>query len=339
MPGIRTAPGRKKSISPVFSIKNDKEFLKQALALFKEQYETNKVYGDWVRGMKQDPSKVKTLEEIPFLPIRFFKSHDVICGNSSPLDTLFLSSGTTGMERSKHRVKEVSIYETSFRTCFRQFYGDPEQYAILALLPSYYENRNSSLLYMVQDLLKLTRNPRSGFYNGKDENLYRDINALMKQKQKTILIGVSFALLDMSAPAPFSQADEWLTIIETGGMKGRKEEITREELHRILTAKFGVSKVHSEYGMTELLSQAWSTGRGIFQSPAWMKVLIRDVNDPLQMMEAGRSGAINIIDLANRHSCAFIATDDVGRTHPDGSFEILGRLDHSDLRGCNLLAV
>jgi hypothetical protein len=253
---------------------------------------------------------------------------------------VFLSSGTSGMERSRHYVTDISIYKKSFRKCFELFYGDVKQYAILALLPSYYENKNSSLIFMMNDLIARSKNKHSGFYLNDNENLSRTIHSLDKKKQKVLLFGVSYALLDFAEQISFASGQRRrgsLIIVETGGMKGRRKEITREELHKILCEKFGVKKIHSEYGMTELLSQAYSKGGGIFRCPPWMKVLVRDVNDPFAIMSKNKVGALNIIDLANIHSCSFIATQDIGRVRKDNSFEVLGRMDNSDLRGCNLL--
>ena len=338
----------------VFKIRTQKEFRKRALAVFQFQAENNSVYKNYIHHLGVLPGKVTRVEEIPFLPIELFKTQEVVTQTqvqslkskvTSKQPNIFMSSGTGGMERSKHVVSDISVYEESFRRCFKLFYGDVKKYAILALLPSYYENKNSSLLFMVMELIKMSGNRRSAFYNSKDENLVQAIQELLKQKQKVILFGVSFALLDLTPPAqglsPLSRGRGVrgeVIIIETGGMKGRREEITREELHKILCEKFGVKKIHSEYGMTELLSQAWSKGSGIFECPPWMKVLVRDANDPFSFLTAGKSGALNIIDLANMYSCSFIATQDVGRVHKDGTFEVLGRMDNSDLRGCNLMA-
>ena len=331
----------------VFSIRTKKQFEKKALEIFRFQAENNLIYQKYIALLGMDPARIKAVSQVPFLPIEFFKSHEVVSrppvpGPALPAgrhpSSVFHSSGTTGMERSKHYVGDISIYEKSFRKCFEIFYRDVTQYAILALLPSYYENKNSSLLYMVMDLIRQSKNKQSGFYNAKDETIIQSVKDLLKKKQKVILFGVSFALLDLAEkiPAPFTEAKN-LLVIETGGMKGRREEITREELHKMLCEKFGVKKIHSEYGMTELLSQAYSSGNGIFKSPPWMKVFTREVNDPFQVSSSGRTGALNIIDLANVYSCSFIATQDVGRGHKNGTFEVLGRIDNSDLRGCNLL--
>lgn len=335
----------------VFTIRTKNDFERTALQLFQLQSEKNQVYpfgqrtqshGVYKKYVEQigvNRKKVKSVSQIPFLPIEFFKTHEVITSSRKSVSgnqNLFLSSGTTGTERSKHYVSDISLYEKSFRKSFELFYGDVKKYAILALLPGYYENRNSSLIYMMQDLIKQSKNKHGAFYNHKDENLSQAIKILLQNKQKVILFGVSFALLDC---LPLEKGEKKnLIIIETGGMKGRREEITREELHKTLCEKFGVKKIHSEYGMTELLSQAYSNGDGIFKSPPWMKVFVRDANDPFQILTHGKTGVFNIIDLANINSCSFIATQDIGRINKDGSFEVLGRMDNSDLRGCNLLA-
>ncbi len=343
----------------VFPIRTKKDFEKKALEVFHFQAEKNPVYKKYIEQIGVIPGKVKSLNGIPFLPIGFFKTQEVVTeeqatSNKSQVTShklqitshksqVFLSSGTTGTERSRHTVTDVSLYEKSFRKCFERFYGNPKQYAFLVLLPSYYENKNSSLIYMMMDLMKRSGNQFSSFYNSKDETLIQVLMTLLKKKQKVILFGVSFALLDLAFPPlhdkQASGLMSGLTVIETGGMKGRKEEITREELHKILCGKFKVKKIHSEYGMTELLSQAWSKGDGLFNCPPWMKIFIRDVNDPFQILSHRKTGALNIIDLANIHSCSFIATQDLGKVYRNGSFEVLGRIDNSDLRGCNLLAV
>lgn len=323
----------------VFSIRSQKEFEKKALEIFFLQAKHNPVYKKYAEQLGIVAESVKSVSKIPFLPIEFFKTQKVLTSANSMqrMPRVFQSSGTTGTERSKHYVQDISLYEKSFRRCFELFYGDIKKYAILALLPGYYENRDSSLIYMMQDLIKSSRNKHSSFYNHKDETLLQELQTLLSKKQKVILFGVSFALLDC---LPLIKGDKKnLIVIETGGMKGRREEMTREELHKTLCKKFGVKQIHSEYGMTELLSQAYSNGGGIFKCPPWMKVCVRDANDPFALLPPGKTGGINIIDLANIHSCSFITTQDVGRIKKDGSFEVLGRMDNSDLRGCNLLAV
>ncbi|TAL57760.1 MAG: acyl transferase [Bacteroidetes bacterium] len=341
----------------IFSIRTKKEFEKEAIIIFRHQAKKNPVYKKYVEQLGVNPQNLKSVEQLPFLPIEFFKTQKVVTvgGQGSgvrikkkisslrtPHSALFLSSGTTGTERSRHYISDVKLYENSFRKCFELFYGDIKKYSILAFLPSYYENKRSSLLYMVNDLIKRSGKKESRFYkNSEPKILLKTLDKLLAKKKRVILFGVSFALLDLPPlPRSLSSREERnsLFVLETGGMKGRKEEITREELHKTLCTKFGATKIHSEYGMTELLSQAYSKGNGIFTSPPWMKVLIRDLNDPFSFLPSGRTGAINIIDLANSNSCAFIATQDVGRIHKNGSFEVLGRMDNSDLRGCNLLA-
>jgi hypothetical protein len=329
--------------SDIFSITTKKDFEKKALEIFQFQAANNLVYKNYIRQLGIAPEKVKEVNQIPFLPIEFFKTQKVVCKSqiSNLKSQIFLSSGTTGMERSKHFVSDLSLYEKSFRKCFDIFYGDTKQYSILSFLPSYYENKSSSLLFMMNDLMKSSRKKESRFYKKQEqEKLLITLKNLLSEKKKIILFGVSYALLDLTEKTSLSLRRGMkgeVFIIETGGMKGRREEITREELHKTLSKKFGVKKIHSEYGMTELLSQAYSKGDGIFQCPPWMKVFVRDANDPFSFLPHGQTGALNIIDLANINSCSFIATQDVGRTHKDGSFEVLGRMDNSDLRGCNLL--
>ena len=329
--------------SAVFTVRSKKDFENKAIEIFYLQADKNPVYKIYIEQLGINAKKVKHISQIPFLPIEFFKSHKVVTSsiiNHQP-STMFQSSGTTGIERSRHYVSDISHYEKSFRKGFEIFYGDIKQYSILALLPSYYENKNSSLIYMVMDLIKRSDNKYSAFYNLKDENIAPTIQNLLQKKQKVMLFGVSFALLDFFPDIKKRSGD--LIVLETGGMKGRKEEITRDELHKILCEKFGVKKIHSEYGMTELLSQAYSNGNGIFKCPPWMKIFAREVNDPFQItgeelrMKNGFSGAINVIDLANINSCSFIATQDLGKVYRDGSFKVLGRMDNSDLRGCNLM--
>lgn len=305
------------------------------------QAEGNSIYKKYIEQLGVSPEKVKTIEQIPFLPIEFFKTQKVVTKPkvSRQKASVFLSSGTAGMQRSKHFVLDIKLYQNSFRKCFKFFYGDISKYTILAFLPSYYENKNSSLLFMANDLLKRSKKKESRFYQYNEQQILFDtLKKLLSKKKKIILLGVSYALLDLAPVSPRRGVRGEVIIIETGGMKGRRKEITREELHVMLCKKFGVEKIHSEYGMTELLSQAYSKGKGIFKSPPWMKVLVRDPNDPFSFLPPGRTGALNIIDLANIYSCSFIATQDVGKVHQNNSFEVLGRMDNSDLRGCNLLA-
>ena len=318
----------------IFDISNSEEFQAKALEIFRYQYTHNEVYREFCELLNKYPSVVKSVEEIPFLPIEFFKTHKVVSANN-PSEITFSSSGTTGQTTSKHYVTDLSIYETSFREGFSLYYGDIQDYAILALLPSYLEREGSSLIYMVEDLIKTSENPHSGFYLNDLDKLVEKLNLLEEQGQKTLLIGVSFALLDLAEKFPM--ALKHTVIMETGGMKGRRKEMIRAELHGILKKAFDVEKIHSEYGMTELLSQAYSTGNGIFECPPWMKILIRDPEDALSLLPGGKSGGINVIDLANINSCSFIATQDLGKDLGDGKTEILGRFDNSDIRGCNLL--
>lgn len=299
--------------------------------LFRFQYLTNSLYRAYVDALKINPADVQEISQIPFLPIQFFKSHRVICGEFEP-QVVFESSGTTQTQNSKHLVKDTAIYTRSFMEAFRQFYGPVEDYVVLGLLPSYLERQNSSLVYMVQEMIQRSGKPESGFYLYEHEKLAETLQTL---KQPVLLIGVTFALLDFAERFQLELPN--VIVMETGGMKGRREEWTREELHAYLKERLGVPAIHAEYGMTELLSQAYSKGNGVFSCPPWMKVMVRDENDPFQLYSSNASGVINVIDMANIHSCAFIATDDIGRLHADGSFEVLGRMDHSALRGCSLM--
>ena len=324
------------STHDIFTISNQKQFDKMALKVFRFQYENNLVYREFCDFLKTDVQKVKTIQQIPFLPIQFFKSHEVV-SNSNPIQTTFRSSGTTGMVTSQHLVTDVSIYEESYRKGFSQFYGNIEDYVVLALLPSYLEREGSSLIHMVSDLIQLSSHPESGFYLHNYDELIEKIIQLDQSGQNVILIGVTYALLDLIEKHSFQL--ENTIIMETGGMKGKRKEMIREELHQELCNGFGVKSIHSEYGMTELLSQAYSLGEGIFQCPSWMQILVRDTEDALSYVREGKTGGINVIDLANINSCSFIATQDLGKIYSDGSFEVLGRFDHSDIRGCNLMVV
>ena len=320
----------------IFTISTDEEFNAMALKTFQVQFHENLVYQEFCRHLGKNVSSVKTIEDIPFLPIEFFKSKKVICGSFVPQIT-FTSSGTTGSEVSKHYVKNLKLYEQSYLSAFRQFYGDIEDYCVLALLPSYLEREGSSLIYMANDLINKSGHSESGFYLDDLDRLQKTLVKLDSHDTKILLLGVSFALLDMTER--FQLKLKNTVVMETGGMKGRKKELIREELHQLLKKGFGVTSIHSEYGMTELLSQAYSQGNGRFFSPKWMKVLTRETEDPLTLQKEGKTGGVNIIDLANIHSCSFIATQDLGKVHTDGSFEILGRFDHSDIRGCNLMVL
>ncbi len=308
-------------------------FERMALELFQFQYDNNGVYKAFVNALHVKPWTVSRQTQIPFLPISFFKTHEVITRDFEP-QAIFKSSGTTQSVYSSHMVKDLALYEKSFRNSFEAFYGKTNEWCILGLLPSYLERADSSLVYMVDQLIKDSAHPFSGFYLNEHEKLVSVLKEQEARSQKTLLIGVSFALLDLAEAFPIEL--KHTTVMETGGMKGRREEITREELHSILKNAFKVQQVHSEYGMTELLSQAYSKGEGVFQTPPWMKILIRDEEDPLNVKTDGR-GVINVIDLANIHSCCFIATDDAGKLNSDGSFEVLGRVDASDVRGCSLM--
>ena len=320
----------------IFTISSQKQFEKIALKVFRYQYENNLVYQEFCDFLKVDKQAVKSLEQIPFLPIQFFKSHDVV-SNTDAVQETFTSSGTTGMITSKHLVTNVSLYEQSYRNAFSEFYGNIEDYAVLALLPSYLERYGSSLIYMVKDLIELSNNENSGFYLHNYDELITKLVELDNFGQNVILIGVTYALLDLVEKQKFQLKNT--IIMETGGMKGKRKEMIREELHGILCDGFGVQNIHSEYGMTELLSQAYSLGNGIFECPAWMQILIRDTEDALTFVNNGKTGGINVIDLANINSCSFIATQDLGKKYPNNSFEVLGRFDNSDIRGCNLMVI
>ena len=316
----------------IFSIQNADQFEEVALKVFRFQAEHNLVYRNFIEFLNVNPHEIHSLEKIPFLPIRFFKSHEIISGNGNP-EKIFTSSGTTGSQTSQHLVSDLSFYRESLKYSFQHFYGNFLDYTIFALLPSYLEREGSSLIDMVGFWIE--ESGRGGFYLYNHEELYGNLIEHEKSGKKAILIGVSFALLDFVEKYQLELKNT--TVMETGGMKGRKEEITREELHKILKKGFGLNEIHSEYGMTELLSQAYSKGNSRFETPNWMKVLIRDTEDPLSFLSPKKTGGINVIDLANLHSCSFIATDDLGKIHLDHSFEILGRFDHSDVRGCNLM--
>jgi len=311
------------------------KFNDRAMEVFKYQYLGNHVYRNFSDRFQKTPEKTKELKQIPFLPVSFFKTEEVKTGNFIP-EMIFESSGTTGMKPARHYVKNLGLYRESFVKGFELFYGDIRDFCIIGLLPAYLERTGSSLVYMVDEMIRLTGREESGFYLYDYDKLYEVLLKLEKNKQKTVLIGVSFALLDFAEKYSIQLSNT--IVMETGGMKGRREEITRHELHNILKQKLGVSRIHSEYGMTELLSQAYSFEEGIYKPVSWLKVLIRDEDDPLSLHERGE-GLLNIIDLANIDSCSFIATDDVAKLYEDGSFEVLGRMDNSDIRGCSLLVV
>ena len=318
-------------INKIFNCTNDATFEKLALEIFDFQMENNLTYAAYaaliLRGKHPE-----NINEIPFLPVEFFKTEQIICQGQA-IEEIFLSSGTTG-EQSKHLVSNIELYKSSYQKAFQLFYGDITDYCILALLPSYKEREGSSLIYMVDDLIKKSKHPQSNYYLNNYEELATTLKELESKKQKTILFGVTYALLDLAEVFP--QKLEHAIIMETGGMKGQRKELLKEEIHSILKHSFATENIHSEYGMTELLSQGYSKGNNIFKTPPWMKILTRDVNDPLSIIN-NKTGGINVIDLANIYSCPFIATQDLGRTFDDGSFSVLGRFNNADVRGCNLL--
>ena len=318
----------------IFNIKNQSSFNKYCLDIYHFQYRNNLVYKKFCNMICENPMNINEITKIPFLPISFFKTKKIL--SVDKFEKVFYSSGTTTNSRSKHFISDLKLYEESFIKNFKNNYGELNKYTIIALLPNYYENESSSLIYMVEKLIKLTKSNESGFFLDDYTNLSKKLNQLdLENDRKTILIGVPYALLDL---LDFNQFCFNNTIImETGGMKGRRKELVRNELHEKLKSGFGVNQIHSEYGMTELHSQAYSKGNGVFSTPAWMKVLIRDVNDAQNLNFNKKSGAINIIDLANYNSCSFIATDDMGKFVSESEFEVIGRIDNSDVRGCNLL--
>ena len=320
----------------VFNIQNQSDFKTCALQVFRHQFKNNAIYRSFCDLLYIHSSDVKEVEEIPFLPIQFFKSHAVLSSTQAVKET-FTSSGTTGSSVSKHMVTDLSWYTKSYTKGFEHFYGPIEEYTVLGLLPNYLERDGSSLIYMVDDFIKKSNKPASGFYLNNLTELSKTLIALDKKGEKVLLIGVTFALLDLIERQQFKLQNT--IIMETGGMKGRRKEMIRNELHEILCAGFGVSKIHSEYGMTELLSQGYSSGDGVFDCPPWMKILARDTEDALTMVGTNKTGGLNVIDLANYNSCSFIATQDLGKVDNNGSFEVLGRFDHSDIRGCNLMVM
>ncbi|WP_298329590.1 acyl transferase [uncultured Dokdonia sp.] len=320
----------------IFDITTDAQFEEAALEAFHFQFENNNTYRSFCDLLYKHPSEIKRSRDIPFLPIQFFKSHTILTAGSET-SAVFSSSGTTGSITSKHHVADLSLYEDSFRHAFAKAYGNPKDYVILALLPSYLERSGSSLIYMVDDLIKTSDHPDSGFYLNNLNELANKLDSLDKAGQKVLLIGVSFALLDLVESHRFNLKNT--IIMETGGMKGRRKELVRDELHEILCNGFGVYSIHSEYGMTELLSQGYSNGNGIFTTPPWMKIITRDTEDALSLLDGTKTGGLNVIDLANRFSCPFIATQDLGRVYEDGSFTVIGRFDNSDIRGCNLMSL
>ena len=321
-----------KIIDKIFDIKSEENFKNICFEIFNFQMDYNPIYSAYSEIILKGKNPNK-LTEIPFLPISFFKEEQIIC-QGQKIEEIFLSSGTSG-NQSKHLVSDLSIYKKSFRKSFELSYGGIKDYCILSLLPNYREREGSSLIYMVDNLIKNSLYSESGFYLNDYQKLSQTLSKLEKEKKKTILFGVSYALLDLAEQFP--QKLNNTIIIETGGTKGKRKEYLKEELHKILKNSFNLSTIHSEYGMTELLSQSYSKGNGIFKSPPWKKIFIRDVNDPLSFVEKEKTGGINVIDLANLYSCPFIATQDLGKLYEDGSFSVLGRFDNSDVRGCNLL--
>jgi len=320
----------------VFNIRSENDFWELTRRAYAYQSVNNRLYKEFVTFLGRNRDKVKTAGDIPFLPVEFFRNHRIVAGER-PVEIVFESSGTSGVTPGRHYVSDLSLYERSFFKTFRLFYGDPGDYLIIALLPSYKERGGSSLVYMTDKIIKESHHSQSGFYKGETDAI---LNAVKKGRETgsgILLLGVSYALLDLAESGPYNF--EGVTVMETGGMKGRRKELTRAELHDILKEKFNVDTIHSEYGMTELMSQAYSSGEGIFYCPPWMRIILRDPHDPLSLFsQPGKTGGINIIDLANLNSCSFIATGDLGRLHEDGGFEVLGRFDNSDIRGCNLMA-
>lgn len=319
----------------IFSVDAD-SFEAVAIELFLYQYEHNTIYRNYVQAIGCAAERIDTITEIPFLPIRFFKTHAVTTTGFDP-EIVFESSGTTATVNSRHLVKDAALYIRSFMQTFTRFYGPAEDFCVLGLLPSYLEKGNSSLVFMADHLIRAGRHPQSGFYLNEGATLAATLADLELKGQKTLLLGVTYALLDFARQFP--QQLRHTIVMETGGMKGRRKELIRAEVHGLLRQGFGVPEIHSEYGMTELLSQAYSKGAGIFQTPPWMRALVREEDDPLSVSAESGKGVLNIIDLANVYSCGFIATDDLGRVYENGSFEVLGRMDHADVRGCSLLAL
>lgn len=323
-------------VNEILNISSEKDFVETTFKVFEHQFKNNKIYRSFCDLLYVHPSDIKNIKDIPFLPIQFFKSKKVL-SSLVEIDEIFTSSGTTGQITSKHFVTDIEMYQQSYSKGFHQFYGNIEDYVVLALLPNYLERKGSSLVFMVDDLIKKTKNAESGFYLNNIEELASKLNKLDKEDKKVLLIGVSFALLDLVENHQFNLKNT--IVMETGGMKGRRKELIRTELHQKLSVGFGVDKIHSEYGMTELLSQAYSKGDGIFETPPWMKILTRDTEDALTILEQEKTGGINVIDLANYNSCSFIATQDLGKVYSNNTFEIIGRFDNSDIRGCNLMVL
>jgi phenylacetate-coenzyme A ligase PaaK-like adenylate-forming protein len=320
----------------IFNIQSNEQFAKAALEVFKHQFKNNKVYRSFCDLINKHPSDITKVAQIPFLPIEFFKLREVL-SSKEKVQEIFTSSGTTGSVTSKHFVTDINLYKESYLSGFSHFYGNIEDYVVLALLPNYLERNGSSLVFMVDDLIAKSKNSESRFYLNNLDELAKKLINLENRGQKVLLIGVSFALLDLIEKHQFKLKNT--IIMETGGMKGRRKELIRNELHQLLRDGFGVDEIHSEYGMTELLSQAYSKGNGVFETPPWMKILTRDTEDALTILPKEKTGGINIIDLANYNSCSFIATQDLGKVHKNNTFEIIGRFDNSDIRGCNLMVL
>ena len=320
-------------VNNIFSLSVD-HFDEVCMDIFRFQYQSNPVYHQWCALLGIDPLTIKTPEQIPSLPVSFFKQKKVLTGEDAA--HFFESSGTTQTQNSRHWVSDMNLYRQSFITGFERFYGKIDEWCILALLPAYLERQHSSLVMMAEELIQMTQHPRSGFYLYNHQELDHTLKELEASGQKTLLLGVTFGLLDFAAAFP--QQLKHTMVMETGGMKGRRKEMTRAEVHGFLEQQLGVSHIHSEYGMTELLSQAYSKGDGIFECPPWLKVMARDEEDPLGKGQTGK-GVLQLIDLANVYSCSFITTEDVGRVYEDGRFEVWGRLDHSDIRGCSLMVL
>ncbi len=321
-------------IKTIFDINSEHEFNEKALKIFHWQAKNIPVYAEYISSLDIQSEMINRIEEIPFLPIQFFKSREVI-EKGNVQETIFKSSGTTETGRSQHFVADLNLYQQSFTKGFELAYGKIYNTCVIALLPNYLEQGDSSLIYMIDSLIEQSDHSKSGFYLNEKNGLLDTLLELKKSNTKTILIGVTYALLDFIEKQKIDFSA--LIVMETGGMKGRRKEMVREELHDILCDGFGVSKIHSEYGMTELLSQAYSNGEGIFNTPSWMKILIREISDPLSLCKENKTGGVNVIDLANISSCCFISTQDLGRTLGNNQFEIIGRFDNSDARGCNLM--
>lgn len=317
----------------VFSA-SGKDFEELALELFHFQAKNNEIYARYIQYLCLNINKINTLNKIPFLPIQFFKSHKIVSCNHQP-EKIFESSGTGSGIRSKHLVPDLKLYHKSASLTFEKFYGNIQDYTFFALLPSYLERDNSSLVNMMAHFIQESKSKSSGFYLYNYENLFKNLKSSIEKDEKIFLIGVSYALIDFAKKFPIDLSQG--IVMETGGMKGQTKEMPREELHEILNQHFNTKSIHSEYGMTELLSQAYSKGHGIFELPNWMKVMVREQRDPFQIIDNETTGGLNIIDLANIYSCAFIETQDLGQTYNNGSFKVLGRIDNSEIRGCNLM--